>query len=96
MEPRHTALRTSCYHDNNHPPPRPPAELVLRFWFTEGRGGGCAIVNDGTWLGTGSAARNPSRTQVEEESFKSGHFRPENNIIATPLLLYIFFGPRTC
>ena len=56
--------------------------------------GGFAIINDGTWVGPGSAARNTSRTS-RRDLFKSGRFRPDN--FATPLLLrfglvYIFSG----
>ena len=41
----------------------------------------------GTWVGPGSVARNTIVGQVEGNLLKSGRLRPENNIIATPVLL---------
>ena len=41
----------------------------------------------GTWVGPGSAFRNTIVGQVEGNRLKSGRFRLDNNIVATPLLL---------
>ena len=48
----------------------PPPELVLRSGLTEGGG---AIMNDGAWVGPGTAARKTSRTS-RRESIKIGTF----------------------
>ena len=42
----------------------------------------------GTSVGPGIAARNASRTkeQIEGNQLKSGRFRPDNYVIATPLM----------
>ena len=76
--------------DNTYPCP----DLVLRFWFIEGGGGGVAILSKGFGVGPGSAVHSTSSTRRRE--FAGGQYCCCHLFILADGPCLHLFGHQTC